>query len=253
MCRQPLLLVLLVVAAILPSQQVSAAIGIDAVSANWTQVQPNNVVGLEFIDSGPAGFEEIRWGLPVDVSPNPPIPKSGFQFVGSAPPMFSVAIGEVFSIGIFTHFNNPLQNTPPFLDPAAPTASITSAKLDLSMTLSIDGGPAMSLGPFGFVFSHQEAPVDDIVSLTNLVSSTSFLIGSDLYTLFLSGFVQGNLQPAISFSAAEGQTSEARIFGFFARAPINPPGGEIPEPLSVAIWGGLALFGLGAARRRKVA
>lgn len=243
-----LLTTLVLVAAAMIARPACAAITIISIAPSWSDVLPTDVVGRSIDNS--SGSATVLWGAP-QVSGGP---QSSFVFVGSAPPPLTVATPpalQIFDIGTFTFTNAPLANTPPYTPTTAPTASITSAKLSLSLTLSVDGGATVTLGPLEYVFKHEELPGDDVVTIDNFVSAPTFVVGNNLYTLYVSGFHVGNNQFARVLTAADGQpATQAVIRGYFDVAQITPPNPGVPEPMSIVMWSGLGLAAIGAARRR---
>lgn len=212
----------------------AALITIDVVGADWTNVTGG--ANLEFINSDfIVGNEQIRWGG----SGTPTARKSGYRFEGAAPPAFSVDTGVEFVLGRFTHFNFPI--------PAG--TAITSAQLNLTTHLTIDGTP-LTEGPFTFSFLHNETPntsllcCNDIVNFSNVVSSDTFSIGSVDYTLAMTGFLGADNMPVNSFSTQERRVNRARVTAMFTEVAI-----PIPEPGTLALLG-LGLLGLAALRKR---
>jgi hypothetical protein len=206
----------------------SASITINEVRGDW-----QNVIGagatLDEIDTdGLVGNEEIRWGIPVGTE------KSGYRFDSVAPPPMPVALGDVFKLGDFTHFNFQI------FDP-----TITSADLALTLDLTVDGS-SFSQGPLTFLFNHDETPngfgppaSNDIVALTNRVTDTTFFVGGVEYTLALVGLSSDGGNTLLdSFSTVEKETNTAGLYGMFSRA--NP----VPEPSTFAVWSLLGLIGI---------
>lgn len=203
---------------------------INTVGADWT-----NVVGgagtVDFIDTdGIAGNEEIRWGIPAETE------KSGYRFDSAAPPALTVEIGEVFTLGNFTHTNQPIWE------------SISSAQLNITTDLMI-GGSMLSEGPFTFSFIHNETTnaceplpdcANDMVSFSNLITSDLFLVDGIEYTLDLIGFSVDGVT-ASEFSTFERQSNIAQLQAVFRTT-------SIPEPTPITLLG-LGLLGVVFARR----
>lgn len=225
----------LVFAALLASSTALNAIPItiNTVDSDWT-----NVVGggtsLNFVDTdGMAGNEEIRWGSARV--------QSGYRFDSGAPPAFAVETGEQFTLGYFTHFNNPIFGS-----------SIASAQLEISTSLTINGTMVFE-GPFAFSFSHNETPnscrpqpscANDIVSFANLSTSDTFEVDGQQLTLELLGFEQGGVFTD-TFSTVEGQTNVAQLHAIF-----RMPSQAIPEPASVTLFS-LGVLGMSAGILRQ--
>jgi len=204
------------------------------VGADWTNVQDALSVVSYFDTDGIAGNEEIRWGDPASDQG-----QSGYRFDGAAPPEFTVETGDVFSLGDFTHTNQPVWG------------SITGAQLDISMDLMING-VMLGEGPFSFSFIHDETTnacdttlnpdcANDLVSFANLSTSDTFMVDGVEYTLDLIGFsVDGVFMT--EFSTIEGQSNTAQLLATFTTAS------SVPAPPAFILMA-LGLIGVVFSRR----
>lgn len=227
-----LVLVLALMVSLFGAARVLAVpVTVNAIGADWTNIQGGMNVSYHDTD-GIAGNEEVRWGFAATENGS-----SGYRFDSAAPASFDVETGSVFSLGNFTHFNQPIFH------------SISGAQLDITMDLTIAGITLME-GPFSFSFLHNETSntcepqpdcANDIVSFVNPVISKAFLVSGVEYTLELIGFaVNGGL--TTEFSTLESENNVAQLLGVF-KTPI-----VVPAPASIALFA-LGLFAIGFVRR----
>jgi hypothetical protein len=188
-------------------------------------------------NDGNPGNEELRWGNPFGGGTL----QSGYRYDSASRTSFNVNTGVEFALGKFSHFNFPI-----FLD-----STISGAQLGISTDLYIAGNSLIS-GPFSFSFVHSETPNDcdtllntncanDLVSFSNIITTDTFIIGYDEFTLELLGFRQGGITTS-GFSTVEGQTNVAQLMAIF-RAPTN-----VPEPGTVVLLS-LGLLAMRLARK----
>lgn len=226
----------LFVSLVIPFSLSAVTITVNSVTGTWSNVtgSPSSLIGV--------GTNQINWGNSTGSG------QSGYRFDGNAPPLYSVGIDTPFSLGNFTHFNQPITGD-----------SITGATLNTTVNLTIDGTALSNLN-FSYNFLHNETPnvagtcaagsvsvCDDIVQATNnvLVSDVFNINGVD-YTLSILGFsLNGNF--FTDFMTKEGKTNIASLQGVITRATVGVP--DLSTYLTLATF--LAI-GVGVAYRRKV-
>jgi hypothetical protein len=202
---------------------------LDIVSATW-----QNLVGGAgtSINVANGTFNDVRWGTNT--------PNSGLGFDGIAPPAQVLpALGNPFLLGSLRHYNNPINS--------GTAASSVDLAINTNMTI---GGNAIATGPFNFRFLIDETPnaepcaypsvtpCADKISFQNLLSSDTFTIGSNVYTINILGFASTLGGPIVSdFISQEGGTNTAFLY-----ASISAPASSVPEPASIAF-----LLTIGAA------
>lgn len=204
----------------------AAPITVSSISAEWTNVDGGEGVTNTISGDGTA---ELRWGTDVGFG------QSGYDFDPSAPPEIIINPNEAFTIGTFTHINRPILSG----------TSIESTQLDVLVEIESGG----DTGPYLFSFLHDETPnrcrprpscASDIVTISNLVSSDTFSIGDQLFTLSILGFsIDGGETILASFSSLEGLSNSAQLYAQFVAV--------VPIPAALPLFLTM-LFGMGALR-----
>ncbi len=225
-------------------------------SASWSNISGGTNVAYD--PMGPTSA--VYWGNSTGSG------QSGYEFSSSAVD-FDITLppspSDDFIVGTFTHFNRPISGG----------SSISGVQLSISAEILVDG---ISQGTKNFLydFDHWETTNSndpcadggdhgegvnvngcaDRVRLNYNSLSDSFLIGSDLYSLEIRGFLFGDLDtgtPATEFWTVENAENEAYLRARVTlTSDIGPGGQEVSEPATLGFLGlGLAAMWL---RRRKM-
>lgn len=209
------------------------ALTLSTVTGTW-----DNVVGGVNVNG--VGTNEVRWGAGI---PDYSYQQSGFRFDGNAPNTFGV--GDVFSLGDFTHYNYPI---------ASGTAANSA---DLSVYLSFSD-PAGLNETLGFTFTINETPNianpptnpinNDIIGFPSAIADETFTINDIVYTLKLIGF--GDTPDSImeQFSTVETMSNTTSLW---AQVTTATTGSTVPEPATLFLFG-TGLLGMAGVSRKKL-
>lgn len=237
-----------VLASALSASASANVISLSNITAEWYDGNP--AANVSYLNNPSAVTASARWGVGTA--------QSGYDFtIASQPINFNVppSPSPVQQIGEFTHLNFPISSG----------TSITGIKLRLSADIAVNGSP-MGSRMFDYGFDHWETGnadspcadggtvgvgVDvngcaDRVTANWLSTSDDFVVGSDIYTVNVTGFSldPSGSDPFTSFWTAENEHNHAYLLANVAlRRDVEP----IPEPGTLGLLG-LGL--LGFARRQ---
>ncbi|RIX29040.1 hypothetical protein D3M59_06850, partial [Sphingomonas edaphi] len=119
-------------------------LGVDDIVGEWTDTQMQGGASPTTFDKdGDGATDEIRWGTPA----NPGGQQSGYGYVDNpALESQTVLTNQPFTIGTFTHYNNPING-----------AELLQTTLTVDFVVNIDGVD-YPVGPIEIQFDHDETP-----------------------------------------------------------------------------------------------
>lgn len=213
-------------------------ITVESISGTWSDIQAGkNLVG--------SGTNAIFWGGKNATDSQ----KSGYEFSAPSPVIFPVTLGQQFTVGTFTNFNQEI--------PIG--TAITAATLTVDLSLDINGTLFNNL-TFVYNFNHDEtlnvAPClpgassvcDDKDTFTNNTAKTSvFTVDGKQYTLDLTGFFHNGVL-ATSYLTPEDSTNSAVLDAVITAVNVG-----VPEPSTNLLLGSTLLITGWAIRQRKTA
>jgi hypothetical protein len=242
----------------------AATISFSGISATWQNVAPPGVQHLGFVGNG-TGDARVNWGTDEGSG------QSGYEFQAPGVQPVTAIVPPTpssdFVLGTFTHHNNPIAATPT-------PASITGIQLAVQMDVNID---STDLGNriFLFDFLHDETPngstgdtcpfgsgrvgigspstnvnfsgCADRVRVGVDTATASFLIGTDVYTVNITGFqVSGVTQT--QFLTREGADNAADLVADVTLKSLAVPAPKIGSGAAAIV---LLVGGLGFAGARR--
>ena len=175
---------------------------------------------------------------------------SGYSF-NTTNTVFSENVDTLFSLGTFTHTNQPIKTG----------TGISSVNLSVRSNLSF-GDVNLGEKLFEFLVTHDETPntgsgcCNDIVSIKTLSSTGVFNVGNDIYTLNILGFATDAQNAANGiysslFNSPEGGSNTRILMASFSVFEGQEPPSPVPLPASLPLMlAGLGGFGILRKRRK---
>ena len=224
----------------------AAPISINNITGSWGDISP--VAGVNVTNNNTA-TPSMRWGTPVPSSGQ----QSGYDFVAAADTTVNVPPNQQFTLGTFTHLNNPI----------SPSGTLLSAAtLSVTVDIVVDS-IAQGSRTFDFDFTHNETPNSsnpcangeannqgvningcaDLVTVTDGSFSEDFLVNGVLYKIAIVGFKIGD-DVVSTFETVERRINTAQLIATVTTVS------EVPLPGAVVLMLS-GLFGLGFASRKK--
>ena len=205
--------------------------------AQWTNIQPGGVVST-FDRDADGATDELRWGNTGNTSTD-----SGYGFVDApAANLDDLATNDTFSLGTFTHFNNPVSGTP-----------LSSTTLSVHFTAIVNGVTVNNVGPVLVNFTHTETPNDgdnnpndgtnsrDIISIST--TTTTVNIAGQNYSLDVLGFVDGLGNIVSTVRTNEGESNAFQLAVRFESAGLTVNGNVLTND-SAGADGAAAVVGV---------
>ena len=221
----------------------AAPVSISNITASWENISPASGIA---VTNNNTATPSMRWGSPVTS-----LGQSGYDFVAAADTTVNAPPDQSFTLGSFTHRNNPITNT-----------SLSAATLSVTTDITVDG-LAQGSRTFNFDFTHTETPnganpcanggpnnsgvnvngCADLVTVSEGAFSEDFLINGVLYKIAVVGFKVGD-DVVSTFETIERKINTAQLIATVTTVS------EVPLPGAVVLMLS-GLFGLGFASRKK--